>query len=355
MNNYVPFLKLKVNEVGALKELEPHLKIIVPFFDFPRQKDGLNETDFRQLIEKSAKKVGKHLKDYNAFFIDNVDIDDSLSIDGENNYAFAIRQFADFNFIPVVGLDRAPDRNQSVFDLKKSGIIKNDKIALRVLPTDFLNFDLISDEIEDIHNISAGLFKSWTLILDNRVCDNIVASDRAKLITEFAKKYCKKFPCDEIIVTGSSIPASIKDVLDVESEAVCERLELQIYREVASSLPGYPLALGDYTIVSPLYSDFKIPPAAMRNIMTPKIFYPFDDFHFIARGGALKSHARGDLQYNDIAKEVISKPFYRKSTYSFGDKFLYDKAHATGGVTPSSIVKPLINAHITYMFRDYSA
>lgn len=39
MYNYTPFLKLKVSEISALKELGANKKNnFIPFFDFPRKK-----------------------------------------------------------------------------------------------------------------------------------------------------------------------------------------------------------------------------------------------------------------------------------------------------------------------------
>lgn len=356
MVNYVPFLKLKVNEVGALRALADDIQEgIVPFFDLPKQKDGATSEAFITLSNKAAKSVTKHLGKLQAFFLDNFDIDDTILVNGKNNYAFVIESFSHLNFVPVVGLDRTVERNKLVFEHKASGMIKSDTVAIRLLADDFLSFELVRDEIADLIGQGAGLFKQWVLVLDNRVCANIKVSERVSQIVPFVKKSIAAFDFYSIIITGSSIPASIKELLDVESEGIYKRKELEIYSEAKKNLDGISLFIGDYTIVSPLYSEFTIPPEAMRNVMAPKIFYSYDNLHYVARGGALKTHARGDLQYNDIAENLISKPFYRSPEYSFGDYFLYQKANYEGsGVTPSSILKPTINAHITYMVRDFS-
>lgn len=355
MNNYVPFLKLKVNEVGALGALADDIKrFVTPFFDIPKQKDGATNDTFIALVNKAARSVQRNLGEGYSFFLDNFDIDDTLRIDGKNNYAYVIESFKDLNFIPVVGLDRTVERNRLVFQYKASGVISANVVAIRLLAEDFLSFDLVFDEISDLVEQGKGLFHHWILVLDNRVCANVDAATRAGQIVQFVKNCTKVFGFDAIIFTGSSIPASIKDLLEVESERTYERVELEIYKSACSHLPGASLTLGDYTIVSPLYSEFTIPPAAMRNIMTPKIFYSHANMHYVARGGALRTHARGDLQYNDIAAHLIGQPFYRGPAYSFGSLFLFQKAHGQGKkVTPSSILKPTINAHMTFMVRDY--
>lgn len=357
MNNYVPFLKLKVNEVGALSVLSSEIKEnLVPFFDIPKQKDGATPEDFQKLVVKSARSATKNLEDFKIFFLDNFDIDDSIVINGRNNYAFVVKSFSTLDFVPVIGLDRSPERNRVVFEDKKAGIIKSDFVALRLLSDDFECFDLVERELADLINDASSIFKHKVLILDNRVCNNIKVTERVSKIVRFIRDSTKVFNFFSIIITGSSIPASIKDVLEVESEAMHDRIELTIYREAAKELKSSHLFMGDYTVVSPLYSEFTIPPAAMLNVMAPKIIYSFDRLHYVVRGGALKSHARGNMQYNDIAKHLVSKSFYRGPEYSFGDAFLHEKAQYKGTtVTPSSILKPTINAHITYMVRSFVA
>lgn len=356
MTNYVPFLKLKVNEIGALKTLSTDIKEkIVPFFDLVKRSDT-SEVAFEDMVKRSATSVAKNLKGIHTFYLDNFDIDDQIIINKKNNYAFVIESFSDTEFIPVVGLDRTAGRNKLVFDYKKDGAIKSSTIAIRLVAEDFKSFDLVRDEIGYLLEQGDGLFAEWHLILDNRVCMNIDVNKRTSELVQFIKACAKVFDFYSIIVVGSSIPSSIKEILPVESEIAHVRTELRIYTEAAKELGGFNLCLGDYTIVSPLYSDLDIPPEAMLNVIAPKVIYSHGSVHYIGRGGALRTHARGSMQYNDIAKKIISQPFYRGVAYSFGDEFLDEKANFVGNsVTPSSILKPTINTHITYMFKNFVA
>jgi len=165
------------------------------------------------------------------------------------------------------------------------------------------------------------------------------------------------YPIRKLIVTGSSIPASIRDVAQVESEVDINRAELEIFNRVGREIGvSFDIVLGDYGTISPNYSDLNIMPEVMQNVMAPKIIYAFDNFHYIIRGGALKTHPRRYAQYFDLAEILVAKSFYRGEGYSFGDRFLEEKSYGTGSnVTPSSIIKPTVNAHITYMFKDYIA
>lgn len=354
MTNYVPFLKIKVNEIGALLALNADLKkTLTPFFDFPR-KDDMTEESFQEMVGKAARSVAKNLKGYESIYLDNFDIEDRIQVGGSDNYNFIISEFNKINFIPVVGLDRTNSHNQAVFDAKKSGNLISDRIAIRLQSEDFESFALIQHDLKELIDAGSALFKTWIVILDNRVCLPIEVLARSDKISKFIPALLAKHSFEKIVITGSSIPASIGEIVPTESYVIVSRSEVDIFRRVKTIIKDNIVILGDYTIVSPLYSDIDIPPEAMRNVTAPKITYSDESVHYVLRGGALTAHPRGDLQYNDLAGRLIGYPYYRKPPYSFGDNFLDEKAKFVGtGVTPSSILRPTINAHMTYMCKDF--
>lgn len=356
MNNYVPFLKLKTGEIGALSTLDGQIKSsIVPFIDLPK-KDGMTADGFKSMVDKGAKSIGNHLKHFPMFFLDNFDIDDSLMIDGEHNYSYVLKSLGQLKFSPVVGLDRAPGRNEAVFKAKEAGKLVANTIALRLQLDDFENYPLIAHEIDQLFRRGDGLFAHWILVLDNRVCADASPIARANVLARFIRDSSAVAKFAAIVVTGSSMPPSIGDVTGVLTEHNHSRVEIAIYRALRTLVDSTNLFCGDYTIVSPLYSDVKLAPEVMYNVMTAKVVYSYGDVHYIARGGALKSHPRRNLQYNDIFAQIVTKTFYRQPAFSFGDQFIWDRTVSTGVmVTPASVLKPTINAHMSYMFRSFSA
>lgn len=345
---YTPFLKLKVNEVAAMAALTDRLKDeIVPFFDLAR-KAGISAEDFCSMVSKSAAKLKRYQGLTRPFFLDNYDIADDIIVNGRPNYEFVMNEFKDMNFIPVIGLNRTAAHNQAVLKAKDGGVIKSNLVAIRLNEEDFESFELIEPELTTL--LKAGSqFKHWILVLDCGMCRNVDPSTHAGKLSTFIAKARLNYNFLHIIVAGSSIPASIGEIAKVEARCVVARVELEIYRAIrAVGLDS--IGFGDYTVVSPLYSDVTLPPEMMRTVTAPKILYSHANHHFIARGGALKTHARGNFQYNDIASEIVAKSFYRGALYSPGDEFLQFKAQMIGKqVTPSSILNPTINAHITYM------
>jgi hypothetical protein len=348
--NYIPFLKFKVNEVGALKELEVSLKEnLTPFFDLPRKED-VTEEAFKQMIEQLVRKYELNLKAFPAFYLDNYDIDDSLTIFGDENYKFVLDKFIETPLIPVVGLDRSPQRNQLVFDY--ASLLKTDTVAIRLTSED-LDYSLNEDDLDELLDNCYENYQKVDLIIDNRICLNIDIEERAQEIIEFIEAITNDTKFNKIIVVGSSIPASIRDLLDTGDQKILDRDEISIYRLVKAQ--HNTICLGDYTVISPNYSDVQVRGEIMGKVTTPKVFYPFNDQMFVTRGFALETHPRGRRQYNDLSLTVVGQSFYRTKSNSFGDNYIYEKAHliCTKYVTPSSIPKPLVNLHISFMLKHF--
>lgn len=354
-HNYTPFLKFKTNEVAGLSVLSASLKAeLTPFFDLPR-KDGMTRAMFKKSVESCHKKTEKYLIDFPYIFIDSFDIPDSIAEIGSPNCRVVIDAFADIEYVPVLGLDRAADHNQEIIDAKASGEIVSDTVAVRFQPDEFASFDLIKDELTELIASGSKFFTNWIFVFDCRVC---LVSNRMKLATDVANFVVKAFEDIDIkkcIVVGSSIPATITDIARPSDESVIVRAELEIFHAAQAMAGAKLLSLGDYTIVSPTYSELSIAPELLLSVTAPKVFYAFDNNHYIARGGRIKTKGYG--QYDDICVEITKKSFYRGAPYSSGDNFI--KLRADGfrekNVTPSTILKPTICAHITYMALSYAA
>lgn len=353
MNNYTPFLKLKANEVIAIKEIEASLLCqLTPFFDFPRDNEDMSEDKFILKAGKAKKSIAKHLKNIPSFYLDNFDIDSTLTINGDSSYKYLLELFSNLPMIPVVGIDRNNEHIDSVIFAKEMGILNSNQIAIRFTPEDFEDFELIADDIEDMLDKVIGMFEKVDIVFDCRVCieedTDVISSNVITFVTSFMEEY----EVNKIIVTGSSIPSSIGDVADKKDETEIQRKESDIHAKVAEH---FEIFFGDYTVVSPYYTDLDLPRSILPNIMIPKTIYSYETKHFIIRGGAIKTHPRGYNQFNDQAQIIISKPFYRGINYSFGDKFIEEKSRNIGkNVMPGTILKPTINAHITYMLNDYT-
>ncbi len=354
-HNYTPFFKFKTNEVAGLTALSSELKAqVTPFFDLPR-KNGMTRVEFEKLVDACYKKAEKYLKDFPYIFIDSFDIPDTIAKPGSPNCRVVIEAFTDFEYVPILGLDRASDHNQAIFDAKIDDEIISDTIAVRFQSEEFASFDLIEDELSELIAAGAELFSNWIFIFDCRVC---LISNRMKLATDvanFVSAVNQAIKVEKYIIVGSSVPATITDIARPGDESVIARAELEIFHAAQAMVGTIPLSLGDYTIVSPTYSELTIAPELMLSVTAPKVFYAFENYHYIARGGRIKTNGYG--QYDDICEEIVSKSFYRGAPYSWGDKFIQQRVDGDRekNVTPSTILKPTICAHVAYMAMDYPA
>lgn len=351
MIKYVPFLKLKRNEILALSDLiSSDFDKICPFFDCPRDR-GESEAGFKSAIEKAERSFKRNIGNIQELYIDDYDIDDSFRVDGKSSYLFMLTVFSDFLCVPVVSIDRTPERIQSVIDAKEAGLIKSEVLAFRVTYEDFVSYDVVADEVRECLEEVADNFERIDLVFDCRVCSRLDLDLASKRIVEFFSGFSDNYKLRRVITTGSGVTASIRDVLEVDSQVVIDRKEIELFDLVKRAMPEGLLVFGDYATVSPEYSDTDMRPEIMQNLTAPKIIYAFERSQFFIRGRALKTH--GFEQYVDILSELCGKSFYRKPEYSEGDKFFDEKSRGQGSnCTPSSVVRPSVNAHITYMVRD---
>ena len=351
--NYTQFLIFKSIEVAALSMLSSQLKgELTPFFDLAR-KNGMTREDFEKAVDGCNKKAKKYLTGFPYIFVDSFDIPDTIATAKSPNCRVIIDAFADFKYVPVLGLDRAADHNQAIFDAKANGEIISDTVAVRFQSADFVSFDLIKDELLELIDEGSGVFLNWIFVFDCRVC---LESNRKKLaadIANFVSTANKVIEIQKYIVVGSSIPATITEIAKPSDESVVVRAELEIFHAAQKMAGDNSLSLGDYTIVSPTYSELTIAPELLLSVTAPKVFYAYEGYHYIARGGRIKTGGYG--QYDEICEEIICKSFYRNAPYSWGDNFIQERADGIRdkNITPSTILKPTICAHIEYMAKDY--
>ncbi len=356
MSNYVPFLKLKSSETMALDALSSDVTTnVTPFFDLARNTK-LDENGFVNYVLKRERACQKYLSKFDYFYLDNFDISSSLTVNNKNCYWHTLDAFREHSIVPVVAIDRDPDHVDSVKHFRnKYGDNFSNTVCVRFTVEDFEDFDLVENEIDNKLDGCLNLFQSVDLVFDCRLCSSLHLSKISNQIAAFYQKFQSKYSVRNSIVTGSSIPASSSELLKPNSHVIIERKELilqNILRDEYKSKIEF--SIGDYATVSPEYSDVVIPPEQMQSRITPRICYSFDQNFVMYRGGAIKTHKRGRKQYNDLAETLVRNSFFRKGS-SWGDNFLFEASrNGNFSVTQTTIVKPQLNAHISYMASSYA-
>ena len=355
MTAYTPFLRAKGGEFKAINQLACSDKEkLRPFFDLPKIDEDCvpSEDEFLTQVAKIERKCSLNLNNIAAFYLDNKDISDRYLVKGRSNYRAILEIFSGMSVIPVTGINRSSDRQMSVIDAARAGVVSSERVAIRLDFLDIEKYRLVSYEFESLVRGLAGTFKNIVLIYDLGVIKPSEISECIRRVGTFGAAVASFFIPETTILTGSSIPGSIADIAKPETQIEFDRSEIAVFNEVSTLFPT-KLDLGDYATVSPLYSGADIPVEAMQNVTAPKIIYAYKDKQFVIRGGALRSHPRKQEQYYDLCSVLASKPYFRGAAYSNGDSVFYEKSHGIEPrLTPTHAVAPMVNAHITYMVRS---
>lgn len=353
MQIYTPFLKFKQNEAAALAEFNKRRKeVVIPFFDVPRPKEN-DEINILDRIRKGVKQIEKSLPN-STFYIDNYDLDDSIALKGDGQYKYILDSVSHLDAIPVVAFNRDDAHNLAALDYVRN---KGCKIAIRLNQEDIESYKLCKPELTLLWpSIAESHPEEIHLIIDFRVITQDI--DVLKNIAvHFINSFINDFNVDEIIISGSSIPATLSTILGTNDERSIERSEWHLWESIASSVPdsiNKKLVYGDYGFISPDYSDVEFEFWLIQKVMGPKVFYTYSTKFFIIRGGAFQTHPSGYGQYYAIADTIARKPFFRDMTYSYGEKYIYERSSfsptkAKTGGSPGSWVKAGLSSHLTFI------
>jgi hypothetical protein len=345
---YIPFLKLKQNEIMALKELDGGIKAgLTPFFDFPNDLKGNTSENFIIKTEAERKRIQKHLWKDIQFYIDTFDVND-LDINGQHNYEYLLDAFQDFSIIPVIGVDRTPEHKQAIIDHMATQGDGSGTIGFRIVTEDFQSYTAIQDDISSLFEGLLDLFATIDLIFDNRLCLGVDVETTASHIAQFSQRFNQDYPVRKIIITGSSIPASLSEICPAGEHRTIIRKELLIHRK-AKQEHQLNAVFGDYTTVSPLFSE---PNDMAKMNGASKVIYADGQEQYIRRGRSVRVYGGG--QFNEHINELTQKSYYHQPHHSWADKRFYDTRLDSSGYSTSSIVKHLINAHISYMAKTHN-
>ena len=349
MNKYSPFLKFKNGEITALSKLSPNeKKMIIPLLELPRDS-RYNEDELINTIANQAKKFKKYIETSFVFYIDNYEISDDIKINGEDNYKYLLDSFSEYNLIPIIGLDRTDEHNNIAIDFANK---ISAKIGIRITQEYFASFPAYNEDFKNLFTqINHGV--SCDILLDCNYIDDSNIHIMERHISNIIKDMFKIYQFENIVISGSSIPMSknIGSIVKTNTNVRIPRNEVNLFRNLKNKFSKITFTFGDYTVISPGYSEIDIDPKKIHLIMTSKIIYSELDSHYFTRGNKLWQY--GFEQYFSQAEDIINQPFFRGENYSCGDKFLYDKATFGGtNITPATIIAPEVNAHITFMINE---
>lgn len=309
--HYVPILKGKAAEYGALGDLKPETKrMLTPLIEIP----PFSEED---LIDDHVAKVGdKILKAWGtdqSLFIDFKWIPEEIRMkDGSHplTHVFNMTRGKGIKAIPVTWLSS----EQVEYDAIKA-IIATDKrgMVLRIGFDDFEENGLSSTLSALMSNLGVSPAQI-DIVLD---LDEIL-KDQAKIMTMAAKACLEKIPMindwRSLIITGSSFPADIQ----TDTSETYHRAEWSVWNRLLKEPPARIPTFSDYAIERPEPLSPDIDPRFLK--VSPQLRYTTEGDWFILKARSAKKF--GYQQFNQICRELISSPAYQGEDFSAGDKYI---------------------------------
>lgn len=342
--NYFIFLKSKLGDFNAIKSINNDN--VVPFFDFIAKSD--DPQDIQKKQDKFISNIKKFWSSESRFYIDHYDLTDSSRMPtGDHPYlSYATFIADDFNIGLVAGLDRDIEYEDTLFKLLS--LSKNIPVAIRLNLKDIHAPRIIMPEIKALINNLKKHTVNIDVVIDCRVI-NMEVEQITKIIKRFILEYEKLKLDSLLVITSSSIPMAINDILKTGQHCYLSRKEVNLWEGVKTIETDYAsLTYGDYGTVSPDFQE--IDSKGMPIPIVPKITYTFDNSYFITRGKLVSQHQRGFKQFKDLSNDVILLKGFR-NTFSFGDQYIEmiaDNNNVKSGNAMTWITATM-NQHINYI------
>lgn len=350
--HYVPILKGRQGEYGALGALSPEVKnSLTPLIEIPPIPwDWAEEKPFKSL-DTHLQKVGMHFDQCWAsdrpFYVDLLWIsEDDRMQDGEHPVEFVIRSAREWNLaaIPVISLIRGNDFVEACRRIQEQ-----DKrgICVRIQREDFTEFGNIETHILEFLERLSVTPKTTDLVLDLR---SIVASQEITVnsVVNMIHVIPKPREWRSFAVTATSFPENLMGLPPQEGSPI-ERAEWKLWIEILSHLRDFPrrLTYGDYAISHP--ESPEVDPRIMR--ASASIRYTGEESWLVLKGKNLRDN--GFKQFHEVCRLLIGRPEYSGNDFSWGDRYIYECAHEkTGPGNLTTWRKVGTSHHLTFAVRQ---
>ncbi len=322
--HYVPILKGKQGEFGALKELSMSVRLhVTPLIEIPpvgwNYKDSCPNKTIDDHIESFPDKICNSWGTDKPVFVDLYFVEPGdRTADGQHplNVLMLSVHAKGIKAIPVTSLDRSPDFQKAVSDIVKA---QGQGVCLRLSREELDNF--VSDESTVTKLLSdLGLsYRECDLILDLQDISSLDIGDVVASCCKAIQTLPNVKEWRTLTLAGCSFPSSLA-VIPANSSKILIRKEYILWQRlvaIAQELPRVP-SFGDYGVS---HSDFPdIDPRKMK--MSVNLRYTSDNSWLVLKARGANSY--GYTQFNGLCRVIVSKDEYLGRDFSWGDKYIYD-------------------------------
>lgn len=360
--HYVPILRWRASEKGALQKLESQDKtIITPLIELtmPQPDEEGNKSPADLLKEsintllQNVPRIASQLLKYwgrDRFFLDVQLVDGSIR-------AKILRKILDdgkqldvlmapvVTIIPVVGFASDVQTRQIAVDFAKE---TGHGLCLRITESNF-NETLASD-MEAFVSMNGLDVKNVDLLVDFKIVGERTSSD-------FLSRRINMIPRIQqwrtFIVASGAFPPDLSQ-FEKHNQYEISRLDWVLWCRLLNSLKRRP-SFADYTIQHPIY----LPRSSASN-PSASIRYTLEDHWVIVRGEGLRNpKGAGFRQYPALAQILVKqKDVFKDESFSFGDSYIAEKGkdiNTKNTGNPKTWLEAGINHHLTLAARQVAS
>ncbi len=360
--HYVPILRWRAAEKGALQELESKDKtILTPLIELtmPQPKEEGKKTPAELLQEsistllKDAPKIAPQLLKYwgrERFFLDVQLVDGSVRAKILNRILNDGKQLDVLmapivTVIPVIGFASDAQTTQIAVNIAKE---TGNGLCLRITESNF-NKTLASD-LEAIISKNGLDVKSVDLVVDFKIVDEQTSPDLL----------CRKISLIPHIeewrtftVASGAFPPDLSQ-FEKHNQYEILRLDWALWHRLLNNLKRRP-SFADYTIQHPIY----LPRSSASN-PSASIRYSLEDHWVVVKGEGLRNpKGAGFRQYPALAQILVNqKNIFKGESFSFGDSYIAEKGkdiNTKNTGNPTTWLEAGINHHLTLAARQVAS
>jgi hypothetical protein len=319
LRHYVPILKWKRAEQGALKALrEDQKKYITPLIQFvmPKSKPGKTIEDVITKFEQQLLQLPKKIIE--AWGINPVFIDVSLlyttSLKAESIKSILMTGYKLGGFfIPVIYLNddqKIKDIACSLAKKTKSGI------CLRLISPDFSDLTKLNRDIDNLISSNTLMVKDIDLLVDIKEIEDNNGNKYIKYF-ELSQGISNLTKWRTFIFASGSFPKNLSQC-KIDEENLIPRIDWKSWKEKINSkkIKRKP-SFADYTIQYPIYEEVS------------QIFHPTSSIKYTLKDDWLimKGQRQKFEHYLAHAALLVEDKRYYGENFSDGDKYIAEKAN----------------------------
>lgn len=353
---YVPVLKAKEGEFAALEVLAASVRArMMPLIEIPSVPyDYVNEGPAKTLEDHIAGIADRLARCWPGMPL-YLDLpwfaEEEFLQDGRVALEAVLRDCARLRVqaVPVISRASSPE-----YVAAARGYTAANQIAacFRLLVEDFEDDIDLDTEIDQLLSAFAGV---GTNAIDLVIDLEDIGSDanRAALVARSVFTMLpKKDFWRRVILTAASFPRDLSDV-DAATPTTIPRHEWELWQLLQRRpkyLPRREMIFGDYAIAHPVPTE--LDPRTMR--MSANIRYTIPHNWLVLKGRNVRQY--GFDQYFELCKELVGRPEYSGSQFSWGDNYISEcAARRTGPGNATTWRKVGTNHHLTFVMRELSS